>query len=107
MEEQFYELCGTGEGSVGGEEDLAVVQLLVAAVKEVVHEQVQRGGLETPHLTGPVLDKSRARTGLSRAGGGGGDGLPAQRDSIHCTVLSLLTPLLHRVLGTEEAGSSF
>lgn len=106
LEEQLYQLCGAGEGSVRGEEDLAVVWLLAVPIEEVIHEQVQCGGLKTPHLTGPVLDKRTAWTRLAGLGGGW-DGLSAQSDSIHGPILSLLTPLLHRVLGTAEVENSF
>lgn len=102
LEEQLYELGGTSEGSVSGEEDPAVVQLLAARVKEVIHKQVQGSSLQAPHLAGSVLDKCTAWTGL--AGVGGGDGLPAQSDPIDCTILHLLTPLLHWVLGMVEVG---
>lgn len=75
LEEQLYERWGAGEGSVCGEEDLAVVLFLAAGVEEVIHEQVQGSGLQTPHLAGSVLDKSAARIGLTGVRGGG-DGLP-------------------------------
>lgn len=104
LEEQLYELGGTSEGSVSGEEDPAVVQLLAARVKEVIHKQVQGSSLQAPHLAGSVLDKCTAWTGL--AGVGGGDGLPAQSDPIDCTILHLLTPLLHWVLGMVEVGDN-
>ncbi|TNN41315.1 hypothetical protein EYF80_048518 [Liparis tanakae] len=41
-------------GSVRGEEDPAVVLLLAAGVEELVHQELQGGGLQTPHLAGSV-----------------------------------------------------
>lgn len=104
LEEQLYELGGTSEGSVSGEEDPAVVQLLAARVEEVIHKQAQGSCLQAPYLAGSVLDKCTAWTGL--AGVGGGDGLPAQSHPIDCTILHLLTPLLHWVLGMVEVGDN-
>lgn len=98
LEEQLYERRGAGVGPVGGQEDPAVVQVLAAAaVQEVTYEQVQCGGLETPHLTGPVLDKTAAGARLAGARRGRVR-LPAQRHPVHDAVLLLLTPLLHWIL---------
>lgn len=100
LEEKLYELCGTSEGSVRGEEDLAVVLLLAAGVQEVIYKQVQGSSLQTAHLAGAVLDKCATWTRLT--GVGGGDWLPMQSDPINCTFLELLTPFLHWVLGMVE-----
>lgn len=105
LEEQLYELGGPGEGSVRGQEDPAVVLLLAAGVQEVVHQQVQGGGLQTAHLAGPVLDKGAARARLTGVGGGGGDGLPAQGDPVNGAILELLAPLLHWFLGRGRGGN--
>lgn len=75
LEEHLYELWGTHEGSVRGEEDPAIVLLLAAGVKEVIHKQVEGSSLQAAHLAGPVLDERTAWVRLS--GIGGGDGLPA------------------------------
>lgn len=103
LEEQLYELWGNSEGSVRGEEDPAVFLFLVARVKEVIHKQVQSSSLQTPHFAGSVLDKCTAWTLLT--GVGGGDRLPTQGHPINCTILDLLTPFLHWVLGMAEVGN--
>lgn len=69
----------------------------------MIHKQVQSSSLQTPHFAGSVLDKCTAWTLLT--GVGGGDGLPTQGDPINCTVLNLLTPFLHWVLGMAEVGN--
>lgn len=63
----------------------------------MIDEPVEGSGLQTAYLAGSVLDEGAARTRLTCAGGG--EGLPSQSDPIHDTVLKLLTPLLHWILG--------
>lgn len=101
LKQQLDEFGRTGECSVCGQEDPAVVLLLVGRVQEVVDQQLQGGGLQTPHLAGTVLDKSAGCIFVS--GGGGSSGrFSTQRDPVHRTVLNLLPPLLHWVLRTEK-----
>lgn len=101
LEEQLYHLWGISESSVRGEEDAAIVLLLAARVKEVIHKQVQGSSLQAAHFGSAILDKGTALTLF--IGGRGGDRLPPQGDPINCTLLILLTPFLHWVLGMAEA----
>lgn len=101
LEQELYKLRGTGEGSVRGKEDPAVVLLLSAGAEEVVYQELKGSRLQTPHLAGSVLHEGAARTLLTGVGGGR-DGLPEQGDPIYRAVLKLLSPLLHWVLGMAE-----
>lgn len=97
QEQQLYELCSISKGSVCGEEDPAIVLFLASRVEQVIDEPVEGSGLQTAYLAGSVLDKGAAWTRLTCTGGG--EGLPTQSDPIHDTILKLLTPLLHWILG--------
>ena len=101
LKQQLYECLGTGEGSVRGQEDSAVVWFWAARVLQVANQPVQSGCFQPTDLAGPVLDVGLAGLGLSGVEGRR-DGLSTQGDPIHHSVLALLAPLLHGVLGNRK-----
>lgn len=105
VEQQIQHLLGGGEGSVGAEEDGDVGGVFTPERRHhVLHQPLQRAGLDGPHLAGLVEAEGRVRLhaqpSLPLTGRLVELHLP-QRDGEDGVLLGLLADLLRRALGDK------
>lgn len=106
VEQEIQHLLGGGEGAVGAEEDGDVGGVFAPERRHhVLHQPLQRAGLDGPHLAGLVEAQGRVRLhaqpSLPLAGRLVKLHLP-QRDGEDGVLLGLLADLLRRALRRQQ-----